>query len=315
MIERIFIIMLLTTISWLQQNAMSESVTDRVRFLERKCIELQNRQTYNRKEICKLIGKQSYLEEKIHNLNVLNDSQSSTIDSLRNTCKHLTEIQKADRKNICGKINETNNNVKTNQDTLKKRTILGAIFTLVLLFIVVILTCRLAKRIKSGNTSINGMRKAQDALQVAQIKLQAAQVKMQEESVKLDDKLLELFDRQLANVSKTVDNKPDHSLALKVADEIVRIELNMSRMDSSIKGYKQLAKAVQRIKDNFKANGYEIVDMLGKPYNEGMKVIANFVVDENLEDGKQIITSITKPQINYNGQMIQAAQITVSQNI
>lgn len=139
---------------------------------------------------------------------------------------------------------------------------------------------------------------------------------MQEESIKLDDKLLELFDRQIANAPKNAGNdKPDHSLALKVADEIVRIELNMSRMDTSIKGYKQLAKAVERIKDNFRANGYEIVDLLGKPYNEGMKVIANFVVDENLEEGRQIITSITKPQINYNGQMIQAAQITVSQNI
>lgn len=107
----------------------------------------------------------------------------------------------------------------------------------------------------------------------------------------------------------------DHSLALKVADEIVRIELNLSRMDSSIKGYKQLAKAVQRIKDNFQANGYEIVDMLGKPYNDGMKVIANFVSDENIEQGKQIITGVIKPQINYNGKMIQSAQITVSQNI
>lgn len=171
------------------------------------------------------------------------------------------------------------------------------------------MTYLLAKRIKSGNTSIDEVRKAQDALQIAQ-------KKMQEESIKLDDKLLELFDRQIANAPKNEGNgKSDHSLALKVADEIVRIELNMSRMDSSIKGYKQLAKAVERIKDNFKANGYEIVDMLGKPYNEGMKVIANFVVDENLEEGKQIITGITKPQINYNGQMIQAAQITVSQNI
>ncbi len=139
---------------------------------------------------------------------------------------------------------------------------------------------------------------------------------MQEESIKLDDKLLELFDKQMSNSQKVVSNdKPDHSLVLKVADEIVRIELNMSRMDSSIRGYKQLAKAVEHIKDNFSANGYEIVNMLGKPYNEGMKVIANFVVDEDLEEGKQIITGITKPQINYNGQMIQAAQITVSQNI
>ena len=139
---------------------------------------------------------------------------------------------------------------------------------------------------------------------------------MQEESVKLDDKLLEMLDKQISATPKVIGtDKPDHSLALKVADEIVRIELNMSRMDSSIKGYKQLAKAVERIKDNFKANGYEIIDMLGKPYNEGMKVTANFVADEELEEGKQIITGITKPQINYNGQMIQAAQITVSQNI
>lgn len=139
---------------------------------------------------------------------------------------------------------------------------------------------------------------------------------MQEESIKLDDKLLELFDKQMSNSHKFVSNdKPDHSLALKVADEVARIELNMSRMDSSIRGYKQLAKAVSRIKDNFNANGYEIVDMLGKPYNEGMKVIAEFVLDEDLEEGQQIITGITKPQVNYNGQMIQAARITVSQNI
>ena len=102
---------------------------------------------------------------------------------------------------------------------------------------------------------------------------------------------------------------------MKVADEIVRIELNLSRMDPSIRGYKQLSKAVERIKNNFMAKGYEIIDMLGKPYNEGMKVTANFVVDESLKEGELIITGITKPQINYNGKMIQAAQITVSQNI
>ena len=128
--------------------------------------------------------------------------------------------------------------------------------------------------------------------------------------------LCAMFSRALAAAgAKVAVLDLNETAAQKVADEIVRIELNMSRMDSSIKGYKQLAKAVERIKDNFKANGYEIVDMLGKPYNEGMKVIANFVVDEDLEEGKQIITGITKPQINYNGQMIQAAQITVSQNI
>lgn len=195
------------------------------------------------------------------------------------------------------------------QDMLRNRTLWMGIIAVVLLIIIIGVICRLARRIKLGDTSINEVRKAQEALQLAQ-------TKMQEESVKLDDKLLEMFDKQISATPKVIGtDKPDHSLALKVADEIVRIELNMSRMDSSIKGYKQLAKAVERIKDNFKANGYEIIDMLGKPFNEGMKVTANFVADEELEEGKQIITSITKPQINYNGQMIQAAQITVSQNI
>ena len=68
------------------------------------------------------------------------------------------------------------------------------------------------------------------------------------------------------------------------------------------------------MKDNLKANGYELVEMLGKPYNDGMKVIANFIEDEELKEGMQIITSIIKPQINYEGIMIQSAQITVSQN-
>jgi hypothetical protein len=144
-----------------------------------------------------------------------------------------------------------------------------------------------------------------------------AQEKLQEESIALDEKLVGLLEKHMAVSSNQPTEKKDkdHSLALKVADEIVRIETNLSRMDPATRGYKQLSASVRRIKDNFAANGYEIVDMLGKPYNEGMKVIADFVPDENLADGAQIITGITKPQINYNGVMIQAAQITVSQNI
>ena len=157
-------------------------------------------------------------------------------------------------------------------------------------------------------TSMSEVRKAQDALQIAQSK-------MQEDSIKLDNQMLALMERQMNATPAMVSAGADHSLALKVADEIVRIELNLSRMDASVKGYKQLAKAVERIKNNFQANGYEIIDMLGKSYNEGMKVVANFVPDETLKEGEQIITGVTKPQINYNGKMIQSAQITVSQNI
>lgn len=305
--KKIFTILLLIICVCQVTNAKSSD--SEIKSLEEKCVNLQSQLSRTANDLCRLKDKQKESDRRIQTLKSENNSQSATIDSLRNTCKQLTETQSADRKNVNGMIDKTNSNVQANQETLQSRTLLVCIIAILLFVIIVGVTSRLAKRIRSGNTSIDEVRKAQDALQIAQDK-------MQEESIKLDDKLLELFNKQIANAPKKASNdKPDHSLALKVADEIVRIELNMSRMDSSIKGYKQLSKAVERIKDNFKANGYEIVDMLGKPYNEGMKVIANFVVDEDIEEGKQIITGITKPQINYNGQMIQAAQITVSQNI
>ncbi len=283
--------------------------TDKIKVLEDKFTLLQNKQGNVENHLNWLVDKQREDEHKIQSLSNENARLTKVIDSLQTAYRQLANTQATDRKNISREIDKTNSNMQDGQDMLRNRTLWMGIIAVVLLIIIIGVIYRLARRIKLDNTSIDEVRKAQEALQLAQ-------TKMQEESVKLDDKLLEMFDKQISATPKLVGtDKPDHSLALKVADEIVRIELNMSRMDSSIKGYKQLAKAVERIKDNFKANGYEIIDMLGKPYNEGMKVTANFVADEELEEGKQIITGITKPQINYNGQMIQAAQITVSQNI
>ena len=139
---------------------------------------------------------------------------------------------------------------------------------------------------------------------------------LRDDAARLNDMLLQLIDIQTSGAATHTDSQQEsHELVLKIADEIVRIETNLSHMDANVRGYRQLARAVERIKANLKANGYEIVDMLGKPYHEGMKVTANFVMDETLAEGEQRITSIIKPQINYCRKMIQAAQITVSQNL
>lgn len=289
--------------------ANSASSNNKPKNLDETVLVLQQEQNRMDRNFKWLADKQKESEHELEVLISVSNNQSKALDSLRKACKRLGEKQSTDNKNICSKIEKTNSNVQENQDTLQSRTLWIGAVVFFLLAVIIGMAYRLTKRIKHGDTSIDEVRKVQEALQTAQ-------TKMQEESVKLDDKLLELLDKQLANTPKEKGNDtPDHSLALKVADEIARIELNMSRMDSSVRGYKQLSKAVERIKDNFKANGYEIVDMLGKPYNEGMKVVANFVVDEDLDEGAQVITGITKPQVNYNGQMIQAAQITVSQNI
>lgn len=120
------------------------------------------------------------------------------------------------------------------------------------------------------------------------------------------------FQKKLNTQEQNESENPDHSLALKVADEIIRIQKNISTMDPETKGLKQLEFAVERIQDNFTENGYEMVELLNKPYDQGMKVSAKFKPDANLKKGELIITRIIKPQVNYNNVIIQEAQVEVS---
>lgn len=137
---------------------------------------------------------------------------------------------------------------------------------------------------------------------------------IREEIIKLDNQVFWSLDFQ-KKLSKTEQNESeniDHSLALKVADEIIRIQKNLSSMDPDTKGLKQLEFAVDRIQDNFKENGYEMVELLNKHYDQGMKVSAKFKPDNTLKRGEQIITRIIKPQVNYYNVIIQEAQVEVS---
>lgn len=282
---------------------------DKIYAIETQLNKIQSKQ----KEVDRKLQRLSTTANKHkHDIQALEQSDVilyKSTDSLKTVCNSLHKTQTADRTTVDGKLQEANNALASTQSDINNRTLWGGITATILLGVLLIAAWFLARRIKRGTSSLDDVRKAQEALQ-------KAHVRMQEEAVKLDNKMIELCERQMmASPAKTEARQTDHSLALKVADEIVRIEMNMSHMDASVKGYKQLLKAVQRIKDNFNANGYEIVDMLGKPYHAGMKVIANFVPDENLPFGSQKITGIIKPQINYNGQMIQAGQISVSQNI
>jgi hypothetical protein len=132
--------------------------------------------------------------------------------------------------------------------------------------------------------------------------------------LKLDNQVFWSLDMQ-KELRKTEQNESDdidHSLALKVADEIIRIQRNLSSMDPETKGLKQLEFAVDRIQDNFRENGYEMVELLNKPYDQGMKVSAKFRPDNTLKQGEQIITRIIKPQVNFNNVIIQEAEVEVS---
>jgi len=104
----------------------------------------------------------------------------------------------------------------------------------------------------------------------------------------------------------------DHSLALKVADEIVNMQMNLAHMDNKIRGHRHLSIAVTNILDNFRANGYEITDLLNKPYDEDMNMDVTKVPDSSLKEGEEIIQRIIRPEIFFNNKIIQHAQVIVA---
>lgn len=301
------ILLSIVSVCCLSTTAVGQSNGNAISDMEKGLSSVQSKQVELDGKVQRLLRVSDKNAQNIQSLAQRNESLCGCIDSLKIVCDSLEKIQTADKADINSKIKDTNDALDFNKTMLESRTLWGGVVIFSIFAVLFFVYLLLTRKIKNGTYSIDEVRKAQDALL-------SAQTKMQEESVKLDNKLLELAEKQMQTIPvATESNTSDHSLALKVADEIVRIEMNLSRMDASIKGYKQLAKAVQRIKDNFCANGYEIVDMLGKTYNAGMKVAVTFVTDESLEKGQQIITKIIKPQINYQQQMIQAAQIEVSQ--
>lgn len=282
--------------------------------LKNEVMSLQTSQSRIKNDLNVLSENSKKAEARISTLESEKKELLVKLDSLQTAYNDLAISQKSDKSELSSQIGLTNEKVQATEDILSSRTLWGVCGIIVLILALAGTVFAFLKKFKSGTSSIDDVRKAQSSLEAAQANLKKAQEKMQEETIQLDNKLIEVLSNQPVSAPSTTDNgEVDHSLTLKVADEIVKIEMNLSRMDESIKGYKQLSRGVQRIKDNFKANDYEIIDMLGKPYQPGMKAAVTFVTDENLEPGQQIISRIIKPQVNYKQVMIQAAQIEVSQ--
>lgn len=247
--------------------------------------------------------------------NALFNQQQKVNDSLKSQLFDQGQKSETLKNDLKQKLDDTNDEMNKNVNTLSENiasnktiAIIGIIAAIILLAIVFVI---LRSKISSKDSAIDKIRSAQDSLA-------AAQKSMQEESEKLDSKLVELLEKQMTAqpvVTESKSSEPDHSFALKVGDEIAKIETNLSKMDPEVKGYKQLKQALKRIKDNFNAHGYEIVELLGLDYNDGMPFETQFVPDDTLPEGKRIISGITRLQINYKGEMIQSAKIVVRENI
>ena len=289
----------------------AENKSKDIESLKTEVSSLMNRQKHLESEVGTLSSKTSDAEKKISDLSSQNKELQSVVDSLQGVSNALAAALRTNKKELSESIGKTNELALSTESVLSSRTLWGSCGLAILLLAIIATIFAFLKKIKLGTTSIVDVRRAQEALQ-------AAQTKMQEESVKLDNKLLAIVQKQLdasvPSANKTT-GEPDHSLVVKLADEIARIETNLSKMDKSVRGYKQLIQAKDRMINNVRANGYEIISLLGQEYNDGMQFPARFVPDESLPEGKRIITGMIKMQVKYNGKMIQPAEIVVSQNI
>ena len=227
----------------------------------------------------------------------LNQSKEKVINDINNINSDVGDIK--NKLNITSK--KIDSEVLSINEILDSNSTIDILIFLSIFIIVIISFLVLRKKFKRDSSIVEN-------------KIIDTRKKLENQNIELDKKLIELYNTRLEKEKedRKDDKKVDHSLSLKVADEIIRMEKNLQNMSSETKGVKQLVRALKSIKDTFQINGYEIVEMIGKPYKEGMNTIANFVPDENLEKGQQIITRIIKPQVNYNGVMIQSSQIEVS---
>lgn len=255
---------------------------------------------------------QKTINKQVNSLNEITSKRKkleSNIDSLSN-------LIETNRNNITSIADDLGTKIKKTEDSSKNgiskldedlntNRLYWIIATLLTLLVGGIVYWLLGKRIDSNQTDVESQ-------------IRSTKKTLEEESLKLDAQLLDIINSQL-KIKETEPGSPengekDHSLVLKVADEVTRILMNLEVMDKEIKGYKQLKKYSESILDNLKAYGYEIPQLIGMNYNSGMNMVATLEFDESIESGKQIIKRIIKPQVNFEGKMIQAAKVTVAFN-
>lgn len=264
-----------------------------------------------KKENYALVLKVSALESKLTSTNrdIIKAQQEicANVDSIKETAAINTSSIKQTADKLGIKLMKQNKELTSsisNVSSSLSNKILWIILFIAILFVVVISYVVLAR--KKNNNTDNSIRLLKDA-----------QKNLESQTVKLDNQLIKILEQKMKNESESraIDAEPDHSLPLKVAEEIVRIQNNIDRMDPTDKNVGRLNKALDRIKTSFTAYGYEIVDMRGQDYTDNIPFEVRFIPDYEIEEGKRIISGMDRLMVRYNGKMIQAPILAVRQNV
>ncbi|MFH0920645.1 MAG: hypothetical protein V1913_09805 [Fibrobacterota bacterium] len=113
-------------------------------------------------------------------------------------------------------------------------------------------------------------------------------------------------------ISPTVKDA-DHTLPVRVAEEVFRMRLRLSRMPADTKGLAALSNAVNRLEDDLNVKGYFIVDLKDQPYVDEMTLsVREFVPRDDLPAGAKKILRMVRPQVKFQNVIISQGEVEVA---
>ena len=279
----------------LQLNNTAKQQQEKIRKLENKIREQYK--SLNSQLADQQVEHQKQVEQLTQNVEALSTQQQTTQNKL---------IQLTDSIELLDK-STTVRSEQLNQ-SMSYRTISVMVGLLILLALMGFSYWLLKKRQAENSKDLSTQ--VQQALE----SVRQSEEKMVQSDTQLADRLLDVV-AQLKQSEQGIragsqQHEPDHSLPLKLADEIHRMRKRLAALPEETKGLKPLSKSLERLEEELQEQGYEIIDYTGIKYTENMSIKAQFVHD--LEEGQSIINKVVTPQVNFKGILIRMADVEVS---
>ena len=280
-----------------------KEITENVPEQHKKINELDRKISSNFQQISNFTNKQ---KSEIININNRINKNSIDFNEFKNSIESKFVILNDSLGITSNKLNlsssETKKSLVNIDENIATKTlylIIGSL-TLLLFIVIVFFVLKISIKNKTKNLDDNIME---------------TRIKMEEETIKLDARLVEILEKQiqLTELKPAVkDEEIDHSIFIKVANEIQRMRRRITNMPDDTKGIGALKNALRRLEEGLNDNEYELIDLTGQEYNDGITTDARFIPSDKVKTGKEIITKTIKPQVNYKGILVQISQIEVS---
>lgn len=124
-----------------------------------------------------------------------------------------------------------------------------------------------------------------------------------------------------ATTTTTTTNKTPITEALERLEKATKASEKVAAINqyenAKYNGAKVTAEEEAKItaaKKELASKGYEMVDMLGKPYSADMNATVTYTTDDTLAPGETMVVEVKTPQVNKDGSVIQSADIVVAKS-